>query len=788
MYLHKLRAPIHEYVNGGFRLCKYHCIQIAFKILKILYNVRQNAIIYDSRYLRKKQILLRGEKDVKEKIVCLLFCICLCVLTVHSISQASEKTEQVVVVGYFEDNDGLQEGFSDEERKNGYGYEYFQELAKYAGWRYEYVYGTWNDIYAKMISGEIDIMGAVTKTPRREREMLFPDERMGVEEYYLFTLSENETIKKDDMSTLDGKKVGANENSFMHSLFEQFMQENGIACELILYDGHFSCMEALAMGEIDAFVTTANYNVDGIKPLVKVGESDTYIGVNKSRPDLLKTINQVQSEMNEVEPYYIEKLQDKYFYRGIVKQKLSREEEARVAGKTLKMGCLNQFLPYSDVLPDGNAEGVVAALANELSDELQISVDCVEYESYEKMKEALKSGEVDMIFPEYADLWEAEQKNITVTDGIVSDRVAFVFKESYEKLTYDKIAVARSASGQAEYLREYFPSAESVYCDTIAECLQAVADGEASCTFSASNVLLRYLGENHEAGVSLHSVLQSAEVSYAIGVRREDVLLYSVLRKVLMDIDMTEISNAMIKSSYTEPEYTFSLFIKHNAVAVNVALTIFAMCLLLAILIVLYKTKQHHEEMMSANAMLKEQLEIIQNQENIMTKDALTKVYNRYQLECYTARIVENYQETEKAGLKLCMAVMDLDKFKSINDGYGHQEGDRALVKAAGIMKEICDENNVFLARYGGDEFIMVGQFKSKDDLLSLCDMVNEKMEHESEKLPYQLNISVGTAEYDSSMENFQAFFKTADTALYRVKEEKKSSKQTKAAKNYVNK
>lgn len=97
------------------------------------------------------------------------------------LAQAAPETPKVVRVGYFEDNDGFQAGFSDNEPKSGYAYEYYQELAKYTGWTYQYIYGNWSDIYKKLIAGEVDIMAGVSQTPERLPYMLFPENIMGVE-------------------------------------------------------------------------------------------------------------------------------------------------------------------------------------------------------------------------------------------------------------------------------------------------------------------------------------------------------------------------------------------------------------------------------------------------------------------------------------------------------------------------------------------------------------------------------------------------------------------------------
>ena len=92
-----------------------------------------------------------------QRALCLGLALCLS-LALLPFSARAEGGQEVVRVGYFEDNDGFQSGFSDSAPKSGYAYEFYQELAKYTGWKYQYVYGSWSEIYEKLVDGEVDIM------------------------------------------------------------------------------------------------------------------------------------------------------------------------------------------------------------------------------------------------------------------------------------------------------------------------------------------------------------------------------------------------------------------------------------------------------------------------------------------------------------------------------------------------------------------------------------------------------------------------------------------------------
>ena len=114
-------------------------------------------------------------------------------------------TGKVVKVGYFNDGNYMS-GASEDAVKSGYGYEYLQAVANYTGWRYEYVYGSWSQLYKKLLSGEIDIMTDVSYTPERARLINYPKEGMGREIYYIAVKTDNNQIDGTDLSTFNGSK------------------------------------------------------------------------------------------------------------------------------------------------------------------------------------------------------------------------------------------------------------------------------------------------------------------------------------------------------------------------------------------------------------------------------------------------------------------------------------------------------------------------------------------------------------------------------------------------------
>ena len=160
----------------------------------------------------------------------------------------------------------------------------------------------------------------------------------------------------------------------------------------------------------------------------------------------------------------------------------------------------------------------------------------------------------------------------------------------------------------------------------------------------------------------------------------------------------------------------------------------------------------------------------ISSLEDIVSQDPLTSLNNRAQLKRY----ISNDLRPSDGDEKIYIFMIDLNKFKSINDTYGHIEGDKAIVKAAQALKLACaqERHRYFIARYGGDEFIIVAKLFGDEEAEYLKSKLKDSVfEHNKESgAKYELRAAVGYAVYSGALQDFAAATKKADDALYEDK------------------
>lgn len=146
--------------------------------------------------------------------------------------------------------------------------------------------------------------------------------------------------------------------------------------------------------------------------------------------------------------------------------------------------------------------------------------------------------------------------------------------------------------------------------------------------------------------------------------------------------------------------------------------------------------------------------------------DSLTRLFNRSKFDEVLADEIELSNDTSSS---LCVIFADIDFFKKINDEFGHSIGDEVLKEFAQILRESIRIND-FIARWGGEEFIITLQSTSKEQAEFIAQKIRQKVENHTFKHVGKRTISLGVTQYIAN-ESFESFIKRSDNALYKAKE-----------------
>lgn len=152
----------------------------------------------------------------------------------------------------------------------------------------------------------------------------------------------------------------------------------------------------------------------------------------------------------------------------------------------------------------------------------------------------------------------------------------------------------------------------------------------------------------------------------------------------------------------------------------------------------------------------------------LISVDTLTGLNNRNQL----MRYLSARMKSEGDKNRLYVFMLDVNKFKKINDSYGHVEGDMAIVRCANALKNANENSKNFIGRFGGDEFIIIAELNHEEEAERLCSDVRQALIAECVRdgIVYDLSFSFGYVKYDKRFKNMQAFIAAADEKLYEAK------------------
>ena len=503
-------------------------------------------------------------RTLTRKSVCAMLSLLLLLSAVLPVKAAAETAPaKVVRVGSFEDTFNY---VNEKGERKGYGYELLETLSGYTGWQFEYVTCDWSNCFEKLENGEIDIMGDISYTEDRAGEMLFSDEPMGEEKYYLYADLSRADISTSNFKTLNGKKIGVLMGTEPEVMLTEWEEKYGLKTEHVNISNNEDVKQKLANREIDCFVSLEEsfWAERGISTITCVGKSGIYYAINKDRPDLKEELDNAMRALDESNPFYTADLYKRYFsldYTPI----LTGEEKAWLQEHSaIRMGFLTSDSGVSTFDP------ATGELSGAITDYIQFAIGClgnqelefhlVGYDSKETELDALKSGEIDMIFHFDQNPNLAEEYHLACTSTTwITNLMAVTNKQHFNENEANRIAVPQNKLSLKKYLAFYYPQWEIVDCDTQEDAARLVENGQADCFVTGISS-----EENYSKKYSFYSVPLLNPVKSCFAVNSGNRSLLSILNKTIkaMPTNMLTGSIAMYQSSARK--VTLSEFIKDN--------------------------------------------------------------------------------------------------------------------------------------------------------------------------------------------------------------------------------
>ena len=250
-----------------------------------------------------------------------------------------------------------------------------------------------------------------------------------------------------------------------------------------------------------------------------------------------------------------------------------------------------------------------------------------------------------------------------------------------------------------------------------------------------------------------------------------EVILYNGFLKFIHIEDIAETLNSLTKVNDVNPMVTFCNKLRKNN---NTYIEVEWWCMLnkgyiylsgrdvTAEKVMKRKIEQANKELLMLHEQLKEENEKLLKS---AIKDELTGIYNR---KFFEKRVVEEMEIADRANEHISLIIFDLDRFKLVNDNFGHQFGDEVLKRTTQIAGDLIRKTD-FLNRVGGEEFAIILPNTNKAQAVFVAEKVRKALEDNKHFKVGQVTGSFGVAERMKA-ESLRSWYKRADNALYQAK------------------
>ena len=686
---------------------------------------------------------------------------------------AQESDQKAVRVGWYESPYCYRDSFG---RRRGMAYEYQQKIAAHTGWKYEYIEDSWPNLFEMLMRGELDLLSDVSYTKERTEYMLFPALAMGEESYYLYIDADNAVITPEDLHSLNGKKIGVNKGSFQSGLLRNWAEQNELSVTIVeLTDDEAYFMHMLAEGEIDALVSMDNLGAEKrVIPVCKIGASDYFFAVSKQRPDLLHELNSALSAIQDEDPFYKQKIAEEYISLLRTNAFLPPVQENWLEEHgTIRVGYWDDYLPFCATdKKTGEVTGALKDYLTQASNCLKnadIRFEAVPYPTTGAALAAMKSGEIDCVFPVNLSSHEGEEKGVLTISPIMRTEMSLLMRaEDPEKRMGGQgktVAIDAGNSNYETFVKDSIPAWTIKTCPTMEDCFRAVRNGTADAVLACTYRMNVYEPLRTKYRLVAMPIGETMELTFAVSAGNHT--LYSILNKIVNLTPEEDMQYALSGYLYSARKISLLEFLEDNWIGVLLFITaVFA-----ALLFLLYKKLNAERKMKDSLQRELEQREQLKSVTRMAYTDDLTGVKSKHAFAEAEDRMDQRIEEKTVKGF--AMVLFDLNDLKEINDSQGHEIGDQYIKEACKIICTQFKHSPVY--RIGGDKFVAVlegSDYDRRDELLAAF----EKQMDENLKLG-KITIASGCACYDPSVDkSAHRVLERADEKMYQRKKQMKGA------------
>jgi polar amino acid transport system substrate-binding protein len=646
----------------------------------------------------------------------------------------------------------------------GYDIDFAKLITERTGLKIKFELGLWKPMTDRAKNREFDGLSAAGI--HKDRAAYFDNSAPYATLTRIVFVSKGNPQRIGSVRDLSGKRVALQRGNLV---YDNFIGHS----EAVYFDTVSEMLEAVSSGEVDYTIYDESINYIGrkigimsaLQPVFTVGPPFQLVFALRNDRPLLKSIfdKGLASITAEEKSKIVNKWLGNFEVEGTIQ--LSDAELLYLSNKERLTYCINPDRYPIEYLDDQDVhQGISSDLLKLVSLKVGETVTLHKTSNWQDSLTALRNNECDFVplvsfNSKYSNDFDFSPTVISLPIVLVTES-SHPYIDNMEDYSDANFAIPRDFIESSEF-QKYYPKAKLIAVDSIEEGLAKVRNGDVFGYVDLITSVLYHLQRSGELDVQVSSSMPWKQ-NFMMGYNKGQPELGSILTKAVNAISASEVKRIQTQWMAT----------KHETVVDYKFIALVCTVSLLIILLVLYfyqKIRSANKQAMIALVNLqktKQELEITnQRLQQLSMTDHLTQLYNRAKLD---AEMSKELHKAERYGRTLGMILLDIDYFKQVNDGYGHQVGDEVLVEVTQCLTSSVRQTDT-LGRWAGEEFIVLCPDADRHQLISLAERLRHRVEHLKLVAGPKVTISLGLT-MSKEGDDRLAIVKRADVALYEAK------------------
>lgn len=529
----------------------------------------------------------------------------------------------------------------------------------------------------------------------------------------LFTTNGKE-IYYEDYRSLNGKKIAMLHDSYYESVLSRYALRHGFSYSVVYYDTIDHMTEAAQNGNIDAILTPATSSPEGMRLVAKLGGINYYCAVKKGNADILGDLNNMLSDYEANEPFYLAEKYTESFripYRNMVP--LTYNDATAVKNKnTLRIFVPDNYPMVFYNISAGKYDGIYIDILEQIAANAGLTIEYIsdDINDLDVTVESVIQGKADAILTvsgTTAEIIKATDPYTSLSFMPVADK-----KHEVDPETALNIGITEDDRWIMEYLAEKYPAWTVRQFHSINAMLWAADHGRIDTAFISSPDMQTKTSLIAHPGLEIKDF--SIDVPVCLGISRvtspnETVnMLNGIIKNLYVPGEEFETKAYMLSHTYV-PNF-------RDMIYANRLLLIIILAVIALIIALLYWRVRHFRK--------------------LARLDGMTRIYNGRAFFESAERVM-----TKNPDKPYILASIDAKNFKLVNDRFGTDVGDQTLIRIAAKIKEAV-QNHALYCRLQGDSFLVL--MEDREFTRNLLGELAKMDIHIHDSSNYQVHIKIG--------------------------------------------